>query len=177
MEVWKAIPGYEGFYEVSDLGRVKRIKVSQGACKRVLRPAPNRQGYPCVDLYVGAKRRKWKVHRLVLRAFVGPSDLHTNHKDGKPSNPRLVNLEYVTKSDNEKHKINVLKRGNIPYRGASNFNALHPDIAKIKHLRSQGLRLRDIVAVLGYRNDKVVIDVLKGRHWSQRRPERGSNAG
>src|SRR3990167_9197731 len=100
MIAWKAIPGYEGLYEVSNMGDVRSVRRG-----RNLKPWP-RSGYPSVRL---GKNSKWRtVHRLVLLAFVGQSALHANHKNGHKSDNRLTNLEYCTQQANNIHAIEKL---------------------------------------------------------------------
>lgn len=97
-EWWLPVDGYPG-YEVSDLGRVRRV----GRC--VLSSDGYRLGYPSVQLCVNGKRTTLFVHRLVAAAFIGPcpSGLEVNHLDRDKTNNRSENLEYVTRSENERH--------------------------------------------------------------------------
>ena len=95
MENWKPIEGYEGYYEVSDLGNIRRIMPAIGTkAGRVLKPSkiPNR-GYSVVFLSKNPKDRKaFRVCRLVAKAFIGkpPSFLHeTNHKNGITFDDRI----------------------------------------------------------------------------------------
>jgi len=98
-EEWRVIPGYPN-YEVSTLGNVRRITGGQGAVAgRLLKGKMSSLGYQLVHLH---KKNK-PVHRLVMLAFVGPSDLSVNHKNGIKTDNRLVNLEYCTHSQNQKH--------------------------------------------------------------------------
>ena len=93
-EVWKAIPGYEGRYDVSNLGRVYS-RVSG----KTLAAGPDSRGYPLVMLTPGRKYRR--VHTLVLEAFVGPAvGRVVRHKNPPVSDVRLSNLEYGTQSEN-----------------------------------------------------------------------------
>jgi len=102
---WRAIPGAEG-YEVSSIGEVRsipRIKRHSryGLARyagRMLRPAPNADGYPRVN--IGGKH--CFVHVLVLRAFVGecPPGMQACHSDGNRANPSLDNLRWDTPKAN-----------------------------------------------------------------------------
>jgi NUMOD4 motif-containing protein/HNH endonuclease len=114
-EIWRDIPGFEGAYQVSDLGRVRSLdravahrdghRFIRG---RVLRPSLKPAGYHRVDLRsVGrgsenAERVVAHVHTLVLLAFVGPrpEGLEIRHLNGNPGDSRLINLEYATHSRN-----------------------------------------------------------------------------
>ena len=112
-EVWKAIEGYEGKYEVSNLGRVRslpRPKTSRNASgeftfttkPKILRTFTQRGGYQRVSFGKGKDKRAFMVHRLVAMAFVHGyrEGLFINHKDENPRNNRADNLEWVTTSEN-----------------------------------------------------------------------------
>lgn len=105
MERWLPAIGFEGRYEVSDLGRVRSFMRGTG---RVLLPDVGRNGYHRVALWGGirANTKKHLVHRLVLAAFVGPSPagMEARHKDGDSGNNSLSNLEWATHSDNLKDR-------------------------------------------------------------------------
>ena len=103
-EEWRAIVGYEGRYEVSDQGRVRSLdRVDSRGCKRkgnILRLQPGKpRPYPYVTLGHSDRRR---VHRLVIEAFVGPCPPGTEvlHANDDPSDNRLSNLRYDTRSAN-----------------------------------------------------------------------------
>jgi hypothetical protein len=123
-EHWKAVPGYEGHYEVSDQGNVRSLdRLIEydlptrwgGTCKATRRfPATllktwNVKGYPAVNLTVDRSqgRTHFYVHTLVLLAFVGPppADMEACHWDDVPSNNRLSNLRWDTKAANAADKI------------------------------------------------------------------------
>lgn len=101
---WKPIKGYEGLYEVSNDGRVRRLKFINGRhnfekikeCKQTL----NTWGYMTVNLSKNGKGNTKRVHKLVANAFLGESDLQIDHIDGNKQNNRLDNLEYVTPKEN-----------------------------------------------------------------------------
>ncbi len=105
-ETWKDIPGFDGAYSVSDLGRVRsnsRIDFGGRNWKgRILKDA-NSGGYRTVALRYNGKYVTCCIHRLVMLAFVGPSDLWVNHKNGDKSKNNLDNLEYCTPKENTKH--------------------------------------------------------------------------
>lgn len=101
MENWKDIPGYEGSYAVSDLGRVKSVYA-----KGFRKPGPHHGGYLLMNLYRDGKRKSVTLHRLVWETFngVGKSGLHICHLDGNPKNNRLSNLAQVDAKTNHTHK-------------------------------------------------------------------------
>lgn len=112
-EIWKDIPGYEGLYQVSDLGRVKSLGRRVLKCtgfyenkpERILKQMSNGRGYLSVQLYKeDSSNSRNYVHRLSLLAFEGDSDLVADHIDRNRSNNRRINLRYVTQRENVSHK-------------------------------------------------------------------------
>jgi hypothetical protein len=99
-EIWKPVVGYEGLYEVSDLGRVRN------ASGKVLRDRILWTGYNRAALCKNGTRKCTPVHRLVAAAFIGPRpDGHeVNHINGIRADNRPENLEYVTRRQNMAHK-------------------------------------------------------------------------
>ena len=91
MEEWKEIPGYEGLYEVSNMGNVRNIRRNT-----LLRLSKDCYGYTQVSLYKNSIRTGLRVHRLVAQAFLSnPDNLpQVNHKDEDKSNNRVDNLEW-----------------------------------------------------------------------------------
>ena len=101
-EIWKDIEGYEGLYQVSNLGRVKNIKRN-----RLLKPlSDNTGGYLRVCLYdKNLKMSHKSVHRLVAKAFISnPNNLEcVNHKDEDKTNNVVSNLEWCTTKHNNSY--------------------------------------------------------------------------
>lgn len=107
-EIWRDIRGFEGFYQVSNLGRVKSLK-RRGCNKeriRVFAPAGN--GYLRMVLSANNYQRTISAHRAVAEAFIpNPSNLKTvNHKDFNKKNNCVENLEWVSHKDNILHSCN-----------------------------------------------------------------------
>lgn len=124
-EVWRPIDGFEGLYEVSNLGLVRSFDryVNRnggiGLLKgRILKPGMSRVGYLHVVLCKDDKRTTFKVHRLVYEAFNGqiPEGMEINHIDEDKSNNRLENLNLMT------HKENVNWGTCIERRSKSHIN-------------------------------------------------------
>lgn len=112
-EVWRPIEGpLKGFYEVSNLGRVRSLsrmrKASRGSLAplkgRILKPNKLDTGYLQVITSVDRVVRYRSVHRLVANAFLPRSNkYYVNHIDGNKGNNRVSNLEFCTMAENNKH--------------------------------------------------------------------------
>lgn len=152
-EIWRDIPGYEGYYQVSNMGRVRSLdrwvqnKDPRGSYLRkfpgkILKPFPDENGYQYVSLAKEGKTRRGCVHILVLRTFIGerPLNYDCNHRNGKKGDNRLENLEYCTKSENLLHSYNLLDRAHGGVAGSKHHKAklTDNDIMNIRKLYSSG---------------------------------------
>ena len=127
-EVWLPVRGYEGLYEVSDLGRVRSVdrtiehRGRRGTLRtlclkgRVLRGSLSGLKpycYKAVALSKEGRVRTWRIHTLVAQAFV-PGELagrEVNHKDCDKLNNAAENLEWVTHKDNQRHAADSGRMG------------------------------------------------------------------
>ena len=112
-EHWCPAIGYEGIYEVSDLGRVRRTGKARGArIGRILALTAHPEGYSQVQLRRNGRYDLWLVHRLVARTFLGSADgREVNHRNGEKRDNRRSNLEYLTPLENVRHARDVLGVG------------------------------------------------------------------
>lgn len=105
-EEWRAVPGYEGAYEVSSLGAVRSLARldSRGRSRRakLLKPRLQANGRLTVALYLEARRSDFQVHALVLLTFIGPrpDGMEGCHRNDDPADNRLENLRWDTRSAN-----------------------------------------------------------------------------
>ena len=99
MEIWRDIKGYDGEYQVSNLGRVKSLKYGK---EKIMKFGTNKDNYLRVILCKNNKVKTFRVHLLVAMAFLpNPDNLpQLNHKDENPSNNNVENLEWCTISYN-----------------------------------------------------------------------------
>lgn len=117
-EMWKDIKGYEGLYQVSNLGNVRSLEhldknKRNRIVGRVLKPGMKAYGYLQVGLRDGyGKQKNYYVHRLVMEAFVGecPDGCEVNHIDENKANNNISNLEYVTHKTNMNYGTNIQRR-------------------------------------------------------------------
>lgn len=111
LEVWASVPGFEGAYEVSSLGRVRSLdRVTDRGRKwkgKLMSPSTMPRGYQVVTLWRDGKQETALVHRLVLFAFVGdaPAGMEALHGDGDPANNRRSNLSWGTHSENQYDQV------------------------------------------------------------------------
>ena len=109
-EIWKPVVGYEGFYEVSNIGRVRSlariVECNDGRKRKIkdrtLKSSRNNGGYYGITLHKDGCTKFVNIHRIVAEAFV-PNPLEkeeVNHKDENPSNNHASNLEWVTHKEN-----------------------------------------------------------------------------
>ena len=140
-EMWRPVVGFEDCYEVSDQGRVRSLDRMIGAphgrrwhTGRILAPGAKSRGHLFVNLSVDGKRCVRLVHLLVLQTFVGPrpDGMEGCHNNGDPSDNRLVNLRWDTKSENTKDRVrhgthNTANKThcprNLPYSGENLYDA------------------------------------------------------
>lgn len=113
LETWLPVPGYEGLYEVSDLGRIKSLK-QPGPRRRntdLIIPGVARStgGHMVVTFYKNSRAAQRRIHQIVLETFVGacPDGLEVRHLNDVPSDNRLSNLAYGTRSENVLDRVRL----------------------------------------------------------------------
>ncbi len=107
IEEWKDIEGFENIYQVSNFGRARSLKKNK---TYILKNNIDNHGYYYIIPYVNKKTFKhYKIHRLVALLFVDgyKPGLIVNHKDGNKLNNNATNLEWVTRSYNNKHAYDI----------------------------------------------------------------------
>lgn len=124
-EIWKDVNGYEGLYQVSNLGNIKSFKLSTKHHKlkeHLLKPLTRPNGYLSVTLYKeNGERHAFLIHRLVAEAFISnPNNLpFINHKDECKSNNNVENLEWCDVTYNNLYgtaRIRQIETMSIPIK-------------------------------------------------------------
>lgn len=174
-ENWKAVVGYEGLYEVSDLGRVRSLdrvvagpRGPQRVRGRLRRLAVGKEGYLRITLLRDGMPYSQPVHRVVLQAFIGPSTegrAFVNHKDFDKSNNRLPNLEWVSADENMAH---ARDGGRLhPATGLNKRGTL--DLSVVDRIRELGrerqLSNQAIADLFGVTKTKVA-KIVCGKTWN-----------
>ena len=149
-EEWKDIADYEGFYQISNLGRVKSFPRKFTTKKpRILKGKPTPKGYLQVSLSTNNKVFPKYIHRLVADAFVFNAfdKLEVNHKDGDKKNNKANNLEWVTHAENQRHagKNGLMASGERSAR----LKLKDYEIEQIRYMRSTGYKLKYIAYIYG----------------------------
>lgn len=171
-EQWRPVVGYEGLYEVSDHGQVRRSGTGGGAVPgRILRGNLS-NGRRSVCLSRDDEARYFRVHALVAKAFIGPRpDGHEcNHKDGDKHNNHADNLEWVTPAANKEH---ARQHGMVtpPQQGEASRQAKLTDAAVIEIRALRGsLSQRQIAARYGISQQRVS-NILRGQGWRHLAPD------
>ena len=163
-EVFKEIKGFEGRYEISNLGNVKSLMTGK-LMKLGLTPF----GYLRVNLRY-SNCRKYKsffVHRLVAQAFIPNyrKCKEVNHKDSCRTNNKVTNLEWCTREENVKHSF---KFGNASNKGLRNPNSKlnWQDIEAIKALVLTKRFTHKKVAKMFRVSSSTIDNIIKGNNWS-----------
>lgn len=117
MQIWKNINGYQGLYQVSNIGRIKTT-TNHYWHRQIIRK-PKIRKYAEIPLVLNGKTKWFMVHRLVAQAFIpNPQNKpQINHKDGNKLNNSVDNLQWCTESENQIHKLYVLD-----YYDSDNFH-------------------------------------------------------
>lgn len=131
MEKWKDIKGYEGYYQISNAGRVKSVKRAYKTKRSFItvpekiRSLINVHGYLYCELWKNGEHQRYAIHRLVASAFIpNPDNLPVvNHLDGDKANNNVFNLEWCSNFENNLH---AYKTGlNKPYNRRGEKNPMY----------------------------------------------------
>lgn len=166
-EEWRDVVDYEGWYQVSNLGRVRSARTrSCTFAGKMLRPCASSSGYPYVNLTRGAHTGKvFRVHRLVAAAFIGPcpDGMEVNHIDSDTSNSRVGNLEYVTRLENIQHAVRHRRMSKPRARSAK---LLEEDVVEIRRSILAGIKARDLAKQYNV-TPMSISHIKKGNTWAR----------
>jgi hypothetical protein len=192
-ETWKPLIGFESHYEISNIGRVKRIKPQFGATVgRILKWKLSHDGYPQVYISINGRTQTLKVHTLVMLTFTGPRPpkMHINHIDGNKMNAAVGNLEFCTAKQNQVHasKHGLLATGErsgsrlhiaTRPRGDNHYSRQHPEklargernanskltAEQVREIRQHKLSIRLMALKYGVSRENIK-RVLNRRIWA-----------
>ena len=148
-EIFKDVKGYEGYYEISNLGRVRSTSYKG---KKILKPAVTKNGYLNVIFCINQKKEHKFVHRLVAEAFIPNINNYStvNHKDEDKLNNCVENLEWLSVEDNNRY---------------SNSKMLTKEkVLQIPSLIDQGYTQLEIAKYFNV-SRRAIQSILRGEHW------------
>lgn len=149
MEIFKPVKGYEGYYEVSNLGRV-RSNSYKGT--KILKPAITKNGYLNVVFCINQKKEHKLIHRLVAETFIPNTNNYStvNHRDENKLNNCVENLEWLSIEDNNRY---------------SNSKMLTKDkVLQIPYLINSGYTQLEIANHFNV-SRRTIQSILRGEHW------------
>lgn len=172
MEIWKDIKGYEAFYQVSNIGRVRsldRVVALGDTFKKikgvVLKQNNHTVGYSIVSLHENSIQKSYTVHRLVANAFIENkhNKPYVNHIDGDKKNNHYLNLEWCTHEENTVHAVNngLIKKGSK--RAHSKLK--ESDVELIKELLKKGDSQSSISKIFNV-SQSTISHIKLGKKWS-----------
>lgn len=179
IEIWKPIKGYDGFYEVSNLGRVKsldrigiypdrKVKIKgKILAKRIIN-----HGYIGVVLYKDNKNKSISVHRIVAQAFIeNPNNYNeVNHINLIKDDNRVENLEWCNRSQNMLHagangKLSATK-GMFIGSKSSRSKVKEEDVIEMRKLKELGLSSTQIQKIFPNLGARHIRDILNRIYWT-----------
>ena len=170
MENWKPISGYEGIYEVSDLGNVRSVVDRRNSyVGKILRPRI-KSGYRVFGLTKDGKTRTHKGSRLAAKAFLSnPNNKPTvNHKNGVKNDDRVDNLEWATVSENTKHAFDTGLAKTRKGEKCTSARLKELGVIVIRGLLNSGAVGKEVALRFGI-SEMMVSDIRLGKTWAELR--------
>lgn len=173
-EQWRDVEGYEGYYQVSNFGRVESLGrdvinkwgTTTWKPERILKGSVQSLGYCVVYFCVDSDEKVMRVHRLVAEAFIpNPENKpHENHLDGDKQNNRVSNLEWCTPAENTAHAIEngLHNTGRGERHGHAKLT--WKDIRIIRRLRRNGMALKNIASRFNVSESNISY-IANGHTW------------
>ena len=190
-EIWKDVEGFEGIYQVSNKGRVKRLPCTatmrnqatswlQPMPEYIFSPSLDTRGYSQVLLSIGNNKRVARVHRLVAEAFLkepsealklecskaGVKYVLVNHKDGNPENNCVENLEWCSPRYNCDYSVKIGTHNTV--KGEENYNAVlsEEDVLSIYRMAHEKIMSQEKIGEMFGVKQITVSNIKMGRSWS-----------
>lgn len=161
-EIFKWVKGYEGYYEVSNKGKVRSTSYKG---TRILRPSKTKRGYLNVVFCVNQVKVHKLVHRLVAEAFlVNPNNLEqVNHISGNKEDNSVENLEWCTQEYNNIHayNTNLLSR----YEDRPEAKLTKEKVLQIPELIKQGATTDDLKNIFKV-SRRCIDNIFEGKNWT-----------
>ena len=166
-EEWRQVVGYEGWYDVSNFGRIKRVAPGGSSyVGRLLKPSLHRDGYVQVLLSVDGVESHHQRHCLVAEAFIGPRPVgaQVNHKNGDKTCNHVSNLEYVTPGENLEHAFRI---GLMDERGERNpaSKLTEEHVFEIRVLLDYGELTQKEIGIMYGVTAANISSIKNGRSW------------
>lgn len=165
-EIWMDIPGYEGLYKISNIGRVTAI--ARSGSKGGIMQSATSKGYCRVILCKNNVRKNWSIHRLVGFSFIPNPDNFPliNHKDGDKTNNRVSNLEWCNHKMNSVHAVNILGIGAGETNGRAKLTKREVDF--MRYIKSHfpevtAKAIGDFYAM----SDVAICNIFNFKTWNQ----------
>lgn len=167
IEIWKDVVGYEQYYQVSNLGRIRskdrEVRNNKGKCikaARILKPQQNNNGYLYFQIKLSGRMVKLYIHRMVASAFIPNTNNkpQVNHIDNNPQNNCVNNLEWVTPKENVHH---AMKQGRFDKSFSMTLE---------KFAESRMLKQRPVIGINVKTGEIVEFETVNeaGRHFNNR---------
>lgn len=160
-EIWRPVVGFEAYYSVSSLGRIRRDAPSRTSkAAHVHAPRTGNRGYQMARLMCAGVGYQRQLHRLIAEAFHGPANgRHVNHINGIKTDNRAENLEWVTPAENVAHARNVLG-----LRLGGRLRLTASDVREIRQRAEAGETRRALAEAFGVCNSAIT-DVVTRKSW------------
>jgi hypothetical protein len=170
IEFWLPVVGYEGIYDISNLGRVKRLHAIRSRGRKtpdkIMKPRVDKDGYLKFTLQKNKKPKSFMLHRLIAFAFIPNIEKKPviNHKDGNKTNNSICNLEWCTVSENTKHAHNN-GLAKVRFGENCNFSKLtEKNVIEIKNKIMLGLSNK-VISTEYKVSDSSICMIKNGKRW------------
>lgn len=169
MEIWKPIHRFGGYYEISNLGRVKALPKTRGKGwrkERIMIIQVTKFGYSYIYPSINKIRKTAFIHKVVAEEFIeNPNNYKVvNHIDGNKSNNIPANLEWCTTSQNMYHAYRTGLKSNKGQRNP-NHKLTIDDVHKIRYLFQKGATDKELSRKYAV-HQKTIYQIRKGKTWT-----------